>query len=326
MKVLIVSSTNSGQVSPFVIEQVESIKKLGVEFEFYNVEGHGSIGYLKNIIPLRKKINSWHPDLIHAHYGLSGMLSLLAKGRIPLIATFHGNDINSIHPLNKLSFNWNKTLSRIVYLMGNHSIFVNQDIADKINANTYKSDVIPCQVNLDTFYPIDKSVAREILKLSFSKQYVLFSSSFRTPIKNYPLAKQACSHFDNLELLELSGYSRQEVNLLFNACDMALLTSYNEGSNQFIKEAMSCGCPIVSTKVGDTEWIFGNSEGCYLSGFEVEDVVRNIKKALEFSKKSGRTKGRERIIELKLDSENISSRVIDIYKKSLNNVRDLRDN
>jgi len=326
MKVLIVSSTNSGQVSPFVSEQVESVKKLGVEFEFYNVEGHGSLGYLENVIPLRKKIKAFRPYLIHAHYGLSGMLTLLSKGRIPLITTFHGNDINSIHPLKKLKFNWNKALSRIVHLMSNHSIFVTQEIADKIDANTSKTDVIPCQVNMDTFYPIDKSIARETLKMPLSKRFVLFSSSFKTPIKNYPLAKRACSHFDNLELIELSGYSRQEVNLLLNACDMALLTSYNEGSNQFIKEAMACGCPIVSTKVGDSEWIIGNLEGCFLSGFEVEDVVQNIKKALEFSKKTGRTKGRERIIELKLDAENISSRVFEIYKKSLNNVRYLRYN
>jgi teichuronic acid biosynthesis glycosyltransferase TuaC len=326
MKVLIVSSTNSGQVSPFVSEQVESVKKLGVEFEYYNVEGHGTVGYLKNVIPLRKKIKFYQPDLIHAHYGLSGMLSLLAKGKVPLITTFHGNDINVLHPLKKLKFNWNKILSRIVYSLGTHSIFVTQDIANQINANSIRTDVIPCQVNLDTFYPIEKSVARKELKLSKSMRYVLFSSSFKTPIKNYPLAEQVCSHFDNLKLIELAGFSRSEVNLLLNACDLVLLTSFNEGSNQFIKEAMACGCPIVSTKVGDIEWIFGNSDGCYLTGFEVEDVIRNINKALEFSLKKERTKGRDRIIELKLDAGSISGRVFDIYKKSMKNVRNLRDN
>jgi glycosyltransferase involved in cell wall biosynthesis len=313
MKILIVNSGNSGQVSPFVIEQVESVKSLGVEFEYYNVQGHGISGYLKNLTPLKKKIRSYKPDIIHAHYGLSGMLSLLAKGRAPLITTFHGNDINSLHPLNTLNPNWNKMLSRIVHFGDNHSIFVTEDIANQINAKSFNSDIIPCQVNLDTFYPVDKGDARKYFKLSILKRYVLFSSSFRTPIKNSPLAKEACLNFDNLELIELNGYSRHEVNLLLNACDLALITSYNEGSNQFLKEAMACNRPVVSTKVGDTSFIFGNTEGCYITRTEASDVTINIKKALDF----GQTTGRNRIIELGLDSETISKRVLEVYKKTL---------
>ena len=317
MKVLIVSSVNSGQVSPFVHEQVESIKKLGVEFDYYNVLGKGISGYLKNVRPLKTKIKTDQPDLIHAHYGLSGMLSLLAKGRVPLISTFHGNDINSLHPLNTVKPNWNKILSGIVHFGNHHSIFVTEDIANQIKAKPFKSDIIPCQVNLDTFYPVDKSIARIQLKLLPSKRYVLFSSSFSTPIKNYPLAKEACLHFDNLELIELSGYTREEVNLLLNACDLALITSFNEGSNQFLKEAMACNRPIVSTKVGDSEWIFGKTKGCYFARPESADVIINIEKALDFSQAKGHTNGRNRIIELGLDSETIAGRVFEVYKKVL---------
>jgi teichuronic acid biosynthesis glycosyltransferase TuaC len=317
MKVLIVSSANGGQVSPFVQEQVESIKSLGVEFEYYNVIGRGISGYLKNVRPLKRRIKMYQPDIIHAHYGLSGLLSQLVKGRDPLITTFHGNDINTLHPLNNLKPNWNKILSRIVHIGDNHSIFVTSDIANQIKAKPIKSDVIPCQVNLDIFYPLDKSIARKQLKLSPSKRYVLFSSSFRTPIKNYPLAKEACLHFDNLELIELSGYTREEVNLLLNACNLALITSYNEGSNQFLKEAMACNRPIVSTKVGDSEWIFGKTEGCYFARPESADIIINIEKALDFSQAKGQTNGRNRIIELGLDSETIARRVLEVYKKVL---------
>lgn len=319
MKVLIVSSVNTGQISPFVQEQVESVKKLRIEFEYYNVRGRRISGYLKNVRPLKRKIKSYQPDLIHAHYGLSGLLALLVKGRTPLITTFHGNDINTLHPLNNYRPNWNKALSKVVYRLGNHSVFVTEDIANQIKANSIKSDIIPCQVNLDMFYPIDKVDARKQLNLSSSKRYALFSSSFKTPIKNYPLAKKACLHFDDLELIELSGFSRKEVNLLLNACDLALLTSFNEGSCQFIKEAMSCGCPIVSTRVGDTEWISGNTEGCFITKFEPEDVIFNIEKALNFSRRKGKTHGRERIIELGLDSESIAGRVFGVYKKVLEN-------
>jgi glycosyltransferase involved in cell wall biosynthesis len=307
-------------VSPFVQEQVESIKKLGVEFEYYNVQGKGISGYLENVKPLRYKLRTYKPDMIHAHYGLSGLLSLLVKGKKPLITTFHGNDINTLHPLNNLKTNWNKILSGIVHFGDDHSIFVTRDIANQIKSKLVKSDIIPCQVNLDTFYPVDKDVAKKQLNMSTSKRYILFSSSFRTSIKNYTLAKQACLHFDNLELIELTGFTRQKVNLLLNACDLALLTSFNEGSNQFLKEAMACGRPIVSTKVGDSEWIIGKTEGCFSTSFDSKEVIINIQKALDFSQIKGYTKGRERIIELGLDSETIAKRVFEVYKKVLKNV------
>jgi glycosyltransferase involved in cell wall biosynthesis len=317
LKVLIVSSGNTGQVAPFVHEQVESIKRSGIEFEYYNVLGRGISGYLKNVRPLRWKIRSYKPDIIHAHYGLSGLLSLMVKGRNPLITTFHGNDINTLHPLNKSKPNWNKILSEIVHIWCNHSIFVTEDIANQIKARPFKSDIIPCQVNLDTFHPIDKAFARKQLNLSYSKRYVLFSSSFKTPIKNYPLAKQACLHFNNLELIELSGFTRQEVNLLLNACDLALITSYNEGSNQFLKEAMASNCPVVSTKVGDSEWIIGKTEGCFITSPDPEDVISNMKRALDFCQKTGKTDGRKQIIKLGLDSGTIAGRILEVYKKVL---------
>jgi teichuronic acid biosynthesis glycosyltransferase TuaC len=317
MKVLIVSSGNAGQISPFIYEQVESTKTLGVEFEYFNIIGNGISGYLHNANPLRNKIKSYQPDIIHAHYGLSGLLSILIKYRVSLVTTFHGNDINTLHPLSRIKPNWNKYLSWFVYFGSNHSIFVTENLARQIKANPSISDIIPCQVNLDLFYPMDKAIARRQLNLHPSKKYVLFSSSFTIPIKNYPLARRACLPFENLELIELNGFTRQEVNLLLNACDLALITSYNEGSCQFLKEAMACNCPIVSTKVGDSEWIFGDSAGCYLTSFEPSDVTEKINLALEYRQVNDQTKGRERIIELGLDSETIARKIFKVYNKVL---------
>ena len=53
------------------------------------------------------------------------------------------------------------------------------------------------------------------------------------------------------ELLELKGYNRVQVATLMQAVDAILMTSFTEGSPQVIKEALACGCPIVSVDVGD---------------------------------------------------------------------------
>lgn len=249
---------------------------------------------------------------------MSGLLAVLARIKQPLVATFHGNDINPIHPKAKFRTNWNQLLSWIVYVFSEHSIFVTKELSKRIGAISKKSSIIPCQVNLDTFYPIDKLSARQELKLPTDKKLVLFSSSFNNAIKNYQLAKRACDKFENLELLELRGFSRSQVNLLLNSCDLALLTSYNEGSTQFIKEAMACNRPVVSTMVGDSSLVFGQIPGCYLTSFNVEDVVSNIAKALDYSQKFCNTDGRRRIIELGLDSDTISRKIFMVYEKVVN--------
>lgn len=79
MKVLIVANYNPGHCSPFVVEQVDSIRKLGVEFEYFGIVGKGPFGYLKNLPKFKRKIAEFKPDLIHAHYGLSGLLATLQR-------------------------------------------------------------------------------------------------------------------------------------------------------------------------------------------------------------------------------------------------------
>ncbi len=77
---------------------------------------------------------------------------------------------------------------------------------------------------------------------------------------------------------------------------------------------MACKCPIVSTDVGDVKDVIGNTEGCYLTKFDPQDVAEKIKIALEFGE---RTNGRERIIEAGLDSKTIAKRIVGVYRKVL---------
>jgi glycosyltransferase involved in cell wall biosynthesis len=194
---------------------------------------------------------------------------------------------------------------------------VNKDLAFKVRANQGKYAIIPCHLDEGIFHPINKTEARNLCNLTLTKRYILFSSSFDNHIKNYSLAQKACKIFKNLELIELKGYSRKNVNLLLNACDLALITSFNEGSSQFLKEAMACNCPIVTTKVGDVELIIGETEGCYITSFDQRDCTEKIKLALEFSEKFGKTRGRDRIMELNLDPYTIAKKIIKVYQKVL---------
>ena len=315
MKLLIVCSGNEGYISPFISEQVASIIKLGIDCEYFLIQEKGIKGYLKSYYPLKKKINQFMPDLIHAHYGLCGFLVCLIKKRPPLIITYHGSDINLYKNKSAIKLILNPLLSYLANRMADASLFVNKRLIELLRPKKYFS-IIPCAVDLDLFYPIDNNLARNKLKLQLSNKYILFSSSFSNPVKNYSLAKSACNKID-AKVIELDKFSREEVNLLLNACDVALLTSLSEGSPQFIKEAMACNCPIVSTDVGDVRQVIGNTEGCYICSYNPADVVEKIKLALSFSETKGRTNGRQCIIDLGLDSETIANKIIKVYENVL---------
>tara|TARA_R110002073_G_scaffold72537_1_gene177538 strand:- start:547289 stop:548197 length:909 start_codon:yes stop_codon:yes gene_type:complete len=298
MKILIVASGNSNALNPFIADQMAALMKEHVVMDYFLIKGSGVSGYLSNYKALLKKIKEYNPDILHAHYGLSGLFASLQRKK-PVITTFHGCDVN-VPKLRAISFLADKLSAK--------SIFISTKLANKLN----KKDptVIPCGIDLDVFYPMDKNSAREKLNLSKSKKYILFSSAFSNHVKNFPLAQEAVSMTGNknLEILELKGYNREEVALLMNAVDLVLLTSLREGSPQFIKEAMSCNTPIVSVDVGDVKDVISTTKGCYIAENNSEDISFKIEKALELEEV---TKGRENIQQF--DNKIIAKDIIAIY-------------
>jgi len=306
MKVLIVCSGNSTNIR-FITDQAESLKKIGVEISFYLIKGSGIKGYLKNYSLMLQAIKEFKPDIIHAHYGLSGLLSVLQR-KIPVVTTYHGSDIND-----KKAFQ----LSRMSIFLSRKNIFVSQRLKEKAQNTT--GYVIPCGIDSSLFKPMDKEQSRRLMKLELNKTYILFSSSFDNKVKNYDLAKKAVESIEdkNVELLELNGYDRNEVALLFNAADVAIMTSFNEGSPQFIKEAMACNTPLVSTDVGDVSDLIHNVSGCYLTSYNDIEVGRDLATALNFAKSESKTKGRFKILEKGLDEVSIANKILELYNEIL---------
>jgi len=299
MKILIVCSTNSGSMAPFILEQGEALVGLGVLVDYYPIQGKGMAGYLKNYRHLLAKINEFNPDIIHAHYGLSGLLANLQR-KVPVVTTYHGSDINNarIFPF-----------SRLCMMLSAHNIFVSP--TNKVKSGlTRNHSLIPCGVDVSLFTPVSKEYARKESGLEMASNYILFAGAFQNKVKNAALAQAAVAKLPTVSLLELTGYSREQVALLMNAVDMVLLTSFTEGSPQFIKEAMACNCPVVSVPVGDVPEMLHGVDGCFIVPFDPDSIAEKIHMVLESGK---RTDGRKSIIELKLDSESVARRIAEVY-------------
>ena len=129
-------------------------------------------------------------------------------------------------------------------------------------------------------------------------------------MKNAALAKEAVALLKDVRLLELKGYNRDDVANIFYAADALLMTSHTEGSPQVIKEAMACGCPIVSVDVGDVAGMVRGVEYCYIVERKAQDISMKLREALMFQE---RTFGRRKIMDIGLTNDKVASHVIDIY-------------
>ncbi|MDR1698480.1 MAG: glycosyltransferase [Prevotellaceae bacterium] len=281
------------------MDQVKGLEAQGIEFDFFTISLKGLLGYLKSRRELLQQIKTFQPDIIHAHYGLSGLLANLQR-KIPVVTTYHGSDINYRKAL---------PFSKMAMFLSKFNIFVSQKNID-IAKPKQNFSLIPCGVDTELFKPLDKIKCREKFGFSANEKLVLFSGSFDNRVKNSVLAQKAIALLSNIQLIELTGYNRQQVAELMNAVDVALMTSHTEGSPQFIKEAMACNCPVVSVDVGDVREVVDNAENCFVCERSEKEIAESLQKVLVTDK---RTLGRAKV--LNLDNKIVAEKLIEIYKK-----------
>jgi glycosyltransferase involved in cell wall biosynthesis len=300
IRILIVARYKDKGFVPFVTEQVSALERAGVECRYFPVRSKGITGYLRHLPSLRKAIDEFRPDVVHAHYGLCGLLSNLQR-KVPVVTTYHGSDINDPKV---------RRLSKIAIRLSRYNVFVSQKNLDLASPRKDYA-LVPCGINLEDYPIIGKSRAREQMGLPLGKKYVLFAGAFDNTVKNAPLAKAAVGLLGDVELMELKGYSRKQVAALMQAADAFLMTSFSEGSPQVIKEALACGCPIVSVDVGDVRERLEGVDGCFVVNSDVSAVSKALEKAVIFD---SRTNGREAICRDGLTAGQVADKLLKIYR------------
>lgn len=307
MKILFIRSGNTG-TDPISTSQGISLRKLGLEVVYFDLLGRGIKGYLSNIPRIRQQARLEKPDLLHAHYSLSGIVTSLACTGIPCGVSLMGSDVNASGTLIR-------SLLRFFSFFSWKFVIVKSDgMYRKLGIR--KATILPNGVDLDLFIPLKICQAREKLGWNPEKKHILFASDPEREEKNYPLAQAA------LQLLEkeappfdihfLQGIPFDEMVYHYNAADVLLLTSLHEGSPNVIKEAMACNCPIVATDVGDVADITAGTAQTYVTSFSAEQVADALRAVFASSARSDGSKRIERY-----DSRIIADRLAEIYRKTL---------
>lgn len=320
LSVLFISSgTRLGKPSPIVLAQGTVIETKLYNLEYFLVRKKGFFGYLNEAVRLRRFLKRKNFDLIHAHYGLSGLVALMGRKKHKLVVSFMGTDLlgaeNKQGSLTKESLVISKINSSVACHYYDHCIVKSIEMNARLKSQ--KKSLIPNGVNLEIFKPQGKIETRKILGFDKSEKIVIFVSDPTRNEKNFSLAEEAISltEISDIKLLTVFDQSQHELVNYYNACDLLILTSFHEGSPNVIKEAMACNTPIVATDVGDVKWVMEGVDGCRISSFDPHEYALCIKQVMDFTRINPKTNGRDRIIELGLDSETIANRIINIYRE-----------
>lgn len=316
MNILIVTNMWPIQEYPyfgiFVKEQVESIKKThpDIKFNINFIKAYKSkFNYIFSIFQINFHLLRHKYDIIHIHFGLSGLFLLFNPFiKTPIVTTFHGSDLKKT----KLSL----FISTLVAKRSNYIFYLNKEMKKLLNISSKKMRLLPCGVNSSIFKP-------NRITNNSSQITIIFPASKDRKEKNYPFFLNVINLLkerDNFDIviIELHNKSRIEVRDILNMADVLVMTSFYEGSPQIIKEALSCNIPIVSSNVGDISFTLQNVKNCAVIDTLNEELFYSaIKNILLLKPDERNSNGQYRIEELQLSDDNISKEIVKTYSSLL---------
>lgn len=248
---------------------------------------------------IKKFINNWHPDIIHAHDYRASVICSLVNKNIPLIEHLH----NNAPWIKKININ---SLAFLIAAIKANKILIVSPIIEKeyIFSNFFKSKML-CVDNpvsrkkildkIDSSCYIKKYDICTVGRLSAVKNPLAFIEIIYELKKDYPdikaiwvgsgeLENEVKNKIAELKLKDnivLAGFQKNPYSYLA-ASKIFLLTSSWEGYGLVAFEALTLGVPPVVSKVGGLVNIVDDKCG-YLCNNKNE-FCQSIKELLENNK------------------------------------------
>jgi teichuronic acid biosynthesis glycosyltransferase TuaC len=274
MRVLVVTNMYPTPERPergvFVRSQVEALQRTGeveVTVAAFSASGRP---WEYGLQAARLARRHEQADIVHAHYGLSGIAALGAAGlRRPLVLTVHGRDCH--HPVVR-------PVTALVARRCAAVVAVSRELAGICPFPT--ADVIPAGVDLVRFQPMDRAAARQKLGLPADERFLLFPADPQRPEKRYDRAAALASAL-GVTLRSYEHTPTELVPLLINAADAVVVTSEREGYGLACMEALACDVPVLSTPVGIAREVLPGVAGTLCAPFDGETWGAHVRTLLE---------------------------------------------
>ena len=166
-------------------------------------------------------------------------------------------------------------------------------------------EVIPHGLDIETYKPIDRQVARRLLNLPQDKQIILFGAAgvaTDDPRKGFYLLQSALQKLsksgwqDKVELVVFGATEPEKavelgfkthylgrlhddisLALVYSTADVMIVPSIQEAFGQTASESLACGVPVVAFNATGLKDIIDHEQNGYLAKpFEPEDLAQGI--------------------------------------------------
>jgi teichuronic acid biosynthesis glycosyltransferase TuaC len=316
LRVLWVVPFSSGEASMiFIKRQISSITDAGAIGETFFLRSRTSpLLVIKEGQRLRRLIRSFHPDVVHAHFGTVTALMTVLSTSLPVVVTYYGSDLNPWRSRPRLRSPIGRLFSQIAALRARRIICISNQLRSRLWWRRAVVTVIPVGVDTSLFYPRPREEARREMGWGADERVVFFNAGRDPRVKRLDLAQAAVEVAERLcgkiRFVKLDGSVRPDVvPTIMNACDCLLVTSDWEGGPAVIQEAVACCLPVVSVDVGDVKEL--------LSGIEPTRIVARNPEAIgcalsEILVNGGRSNGLQRAAEL--STAHIADSIVSVYE------------
>jgi glycosyltransferase involved in cell wall biosynthesis len=293
--------------------EVTALRAAGVEVDVLAVRGYaGRSQYLRGALEmLRRNADGRSHDIVHASYGLMGIVARLDVRR-PLVVSFTGGDIQGNPDASgrlprsaRLAARAYANAARLAAATITKTEAMARLLPWSVRARNH---VIAEGVDVRRFDGISRDEARARLGWDTAEPTVIFVADPARHVKNFPLAEAAVSLLPRARLRVAATVPHAEIPLWMAAADALVLTSRSEGSPNVIREAMAARLPAVSTPVGDVPGLFAGIPGCYVREPRAAALAEGLERALEH----GRTPEARRAVE-RFDVAVTTRRIVSVY-------------
>jgi glycosyltransferase involved in cell wall biosynthesis len=304
----------------FVKSQAESLTRMGVTVDLFHVRGYRSkLNYVHGGMRALRWNAGLDYDLVHAHYGHTGVLARLQVRR-PVVVSYCGDDLlgtpdadGSISGRSQVEVAVFRQLARTVDATITKSRAMEGVLPSECRSRNH---VIPNGVDTTYFSPIPRDRARSELGWDPAERAVLFAGDPDLPRKNFRLASAVTERLaagdPSVRMRVAWGVSKDEMRTMYAAADVLLHTSFVEGSANVLKEAMAMELPVVAVPAGDAEERLAGVAGCAVRPYDEGELADATATALGHGRSP---EAREAVSAL--TAESVADRVISVYRSVL---------
>jgi glycosyltransferase involved in cell wall biosynthesis len=321
--------------------------------------------------PLVDRINASDADLVHLHWINGGMLSVedIQEIRKPLVWSMHdmwtftggchydeecGRHATHCGSCPVLGSSREKDLSHRVFRR-KQACFSKLSPITFVGLSRWMADLarsspllkghevvqLPNPIDTNTFKPVDKRMARELLGLPQDRSLVLFGAVNATadPRKGFELLQKSLLQipWGDVELvifgssqpsdppklghpMHYMGRMSDDITLclLYNAADVTVVPSLQENLSNTIIESLSCGTPAVAFDIGgNPDMIVHGRNGFLATPFDPGDLAKGIMEVLQARGSGMHAQNAREDVLRKFSADVVADRYIALYSNVL---------